>query len=216
MTKDRIMIVEDEFIIQTEMKIRLQKMGYQVVALASKGEEAINIAGEICPDLILMDIQLDGSMDGIEAAIIIRKRFGIPVVYMTAYSDEEKIERAKFSAPYGYLVKPVQSQELRITIHLAVYAAKLEIARKKAEKELQNTVSELQDALKTIKKLSGLLPICASCKKVRDDSGYWSQIETYIEAHSEAFFSHSVCPECAEKLYGQSKWFKKRNKNSKS
>ena len=70
--------------------------------------------------------------------------------------------------------------------------------------------SQLNDSLSKVKKLSGLLPICASCKKIRDDQGYWKQIESYIRDHSEADFSHGICPECVEKIYGEKGWFKKR------
>lgn len=208
MPKAKIMIVEDEFIIQTLMKARLDKLGYEIVAVASEGEEAIQKACDIKPDLILMDIQLEGRVDGIEAAVRIKEQVDIPVVFTTAYSDEDRVERAKLSTPSGYLVKPVQERDLKITLNLALYAAEQNKARIKAEQELQDTVVRLEEAVKTVKKLSGLLPICASCKKIRDDSGYWNQIESFIENHSEAQFSHSVCPECAEKLYGNEKWFK--------
>lgn len=78
--------------------------------------------------------------------------------------------------------------------------------RKRMEKEREELIQRLQDALSRVKKLSGLLPICASCKKIRDDKGYWNQIETYIRAHSEADFSHGICPECAKKLYPEIKF----------
>ncbi|MCP4753507.1 MAG: PAS domain S-box protein, partial [Proteobacteria bacterium] len=86
--------------------------------------------------------------------------------------------------------------------------------RKRVEQERENLIDDLQTALENIKTLKGLLPICASCKKIRDDKGYWNQIETYIEKHSDALFSHSICEECAEKLYGDQEWFKKANKES--
>ena len=73
-------------------------------------------------------------------------------------------------------------------------------------------LGELEKAIEEIKQLSGLLPICASCKKIRDDKGYWNRLEAYIEKHSEASFSHSMCPECSDKLYGDQEWYKKRKK----
>ncbi len=91
-----------------------------------------------------------------------------------------------------------------------------EIAQRvQAEEEREKLIVELQDAVDNINTLTGLLPICAKCKKIRDDKGYWNQIETYIEKHSEALFSHSVCPECSEILYGETKWFKKRRAEGK-
>lgn len=88
--------------------------------------------------------------------------------------------------------------------------------RKQAEGEREKLITELREALDNIKTLSGLLPICANCKKIRDDKGYWNQIETYIEKHSEALFSHSVCPECSDVLYGDTTWYKKIKGEGKS
>lgn len=81
-------------------------------------------------------------------------------------------------------------------------------SRKKAQAERDKLIIDLQEALAKVKVLSGLIPVCSSCKKIRDDKGYWNQLETYIEEHSEASFSHSICPECSEKLYGNEPWFK--------
>jgi len=87
--------------------------------------------------------------------------------------------------------------------------------QKKLLREKEQLITDLKEALAEVKQLSGLLPICASCKKIRDDQGYWNQIESYIEKRSEAQFSHSVCPDCAEKLYGNTEWYKKRKKIEK-
>ncbi len=86
------------------------------------------------------------------------------------------------------------------------------LMRKQAEEERESLINELQTAMDGIRTLEGLLPICASCKKIRDDSGYWNQIEAYIRDHSEAEFSHSICPECIDKLYGHEDWYKKPDK----
>lgn len=95
--------------------------------------------------------------------------------------------------------------------HIALYSMDITI-RKKAEEEKERIISELQSALNEIKTLSGLIPICSRCKKVRDDSGYWDSVETYIERHSETQFSHSLCPDCARELYGKHDWFKDSEK----
>ncbi len=87
-----------------------------------------------------------------------------------------------------------------------------EAALEKKSAELEKANKKLQKALKEVKKLSGLLPICASCKKIRDDKGYWNQIESYIHKHSEAEFSHGICPECMDKMYGDQDWYQNRNK----
>ncbi|MCP4552520.1 MAG: PAS domain-containing protein [Bacteroidetes bacterium] len=81
--------------------------------------------------------------------------------------------------------------------------------RKRAEEQRENLIKDLQEALDRVKTLSGLLPICAECKKIRDDKGYWNQIEVYVRDHSEAEFSHGICPECMDKLYGDQEWYKK-------
>ncbi|MBU3914235.1 PAS domain S-box protein [bacterium] len=325
MTKADIMIVEDEFIIQNELKATLKELGYQVTVTASGAEEAIEKAGEHNPDIILMDIQIKGKMDGIEAAAVIKKNFNTPIVFITAFVDDEKIERAKLNMPYGYLVKPVMARDLRITLEMALYASTVEAKRKqtiealresekrfrevinqaadsifihnfqgefldankkaceslgythqellkmnvmdieigsqnleslqsiwngitqghhvsmeglqkrkdnttfqvevrlgllsvkgekqivaiardaterkKAEEERERLIKELQEAFDSIKTLKGLLPICANCKKIRDDGGYWNQIESFIESHSDALFSHGICPDCYKKLY---------------
>ncbi len=160
-----------------------------------------------------MDIQLNGEMDGIEAAEAINELFDIPIIYTTAFSDEEKVNRAKLIMPYVYLIKPIKERELKIAIEMALYSAKVNAERRQAEIAREKTIIQLQEALDKIKTLSGLIPICASCKKIRDDKGYWNQIESYIEMHSEALFSHSVCPDCAEKLYGHAKWYQKSKKD---
>ncbi len=84
--------------------------------------------------------------------------------------------------------------------------------RKEAEEERKTLIKEIQDTLDEVKILSGLLPICAQCKKIRDDKGYWNQIEGYIQKYSDAKFSHGICPECSDKLYGKKDWYKDRKK----
>jgi hypothetical protein len=101
----------------------------------------------------------------------------------------------------AYLIKPPKAPEVEraITIAMARFADMLELRRLNAELETRN--NELQEALIKVKTLSGLLPICASCKKIRDDQGYWLQVEVYIREHSDAEFSHGLCPDCARELY---------------
>jgi two-component system, cell cycle sensor histidine kinase and response regulator CckA len=139
MTKTNILVVEDEAIVAQEIKISLQNMGHSVASIASRGEEAIGKAEAIRPDLILMDIQLKGEMDGIEAADAIQSRFGIPVIFLTAYDDDERLKRAKFTLPYGYVLKPFRDRELRIAIEMALYAADMNARRIQAEEALRET-----------------------------------------------------------------------------
>ncbi len=119
MAEAGIMIVEDERIVALDLKQRLQTMGYVVKAMASAGHEAVEKAGAVRPDLILMDIHLANGMDGIEAAEHIRKLYHIPVIFLTAYADEGTLARAKVVKPLGYILKPFEEQELLTTIEKA-------------------------------------------------------------------------------------------------
>jgi len=187
------MIVEDIWLIANDLKESLAKLGYTVTSIVSSGEDAAKKAAEEMPDLILMDIVLSGRMDGIEAAEKIRSGRDIPVIYLTAYSDEKKLARAKVTEPFGYLIKPVNDRELHTTIEMALYRNRMEHERKKL-------LEHIEEASNKIRTLQGLLPICSHCKKIRDDEGYWKEIESYISEHSDLQFSHGICPECSKKF----------------
>ncbi len=204
----RILIVEDEYIIADDIQVSLKDMGYSVCGMASFGEEAIEKAEKERPDLILMDIFLKGKMDGIETADKVRCMFNIPVVYLTAYGNNEILERAKITGAFGYLIKPFTDRALRAAIEMAIYKHHMEAER-------EQLIDDLKAALSQVKLLSGMLPICSNCKKIRDDKGYWNQIEQYIADHSEALFSHGICPDCVESLYGDEPWFKKAKDRKK-
>lgn len=121
MPKTRILIVEDDVVAASMSQKYLDKMSYTVTSVVSSGEEAIRKAAEDHPDLILMDIVLNGDMDGIETARKIQDRFDIPVVYLTAYTDDKRVERAKITEPFGYLLKPFNERELYATIEMSLY-----------------------------------------------------------------------------------------------
>jgi CheY-like chemotaxis protein len=122
----KILVVEDENIVALELKKRLKKLGYQVSSVASTGKEAINKAEGFMPDLVIMDIRLKGDMDGIQAAQTIRERFNIPIIYLTAHSDNETLKRAKQTEPYGYILKPFEEDDLRTAIEIALYKHQME------------------------------------------------------------------------------------------
>jgi CheY-like chemotaxis protein len=134
MTPATILVVEDEGIVAQEIKSRLEKSGHTVCAVAHDGQTAIARAEEMHPDLVLMDIRLKGEMDGIEAAGIIGERFGIPVVYLTAYTDPETLERAKIKDPFGYVVKPFETRSLIVSIEIALHRHRSETERIYREK----------------------------------------------------------------------------------
>jgi CheY-like chemotaxis protein len=191
----RILVVEDEAIVAADIQDRLEALGYTVAGWATTGADALDLARSASPDLILMDIMLKGPMNGIQAAHLVRIELSLPVIFLTANSDEAVLEQAKISEPFAYLLKPFEERQLRTNIEMALYKSRM-------ERERERLTRELQEALATIKTLSGLLPICAWCKSVRDDSGYWMRVEQYVEQHSQATFSHSVCPECASRYFG--------------
>ncbi|HJR77966.1 MAG TPA: response regulator [Nitrospiraceae bacterium] len=124
MSQANILIVEDEPIVAKDIQVSLQRLGYRVPAMAASGEDAIRKTSESHPDLILMDIVLKGSMDGVETVKQIRKQSDVPVIYLTAYADDHTLERAKTTAPAGYMLKPYQPNELRTTIELALHRAR--------------------------------------------------------------------------------------------
>ena len=126
MKKKQILIVEDERIVAEDIKISLQKLGYSVPGTAVSGEEAVKKAEETQPDLVLMDIVLAGEMDGIEASTLIRSRFGIPAVYLTACSDKKTLKKAKITDPFGYIVKPYENKDLKTAVEVALYKRKME------------------------------------------------------------------------------------------
>jgi DNA-binding NtrC family response regulator len=122
----RILVVEDEFAVAMELEDRLENLGYEVVAHELRGREAIKRAEETQPDLVLMDIRLDGRMDGIDAAQAIRNKLHVPVVFVTAYSDDDTLKRAKETAPFGYVIKPFEERELYASIEVALSTHALE------------------------------------------------------------------------------------------
>ena len=125
MPDKRILIVEDETIVAMTIEDALQEMGYSVVGTVSTAEDAIKMAGDARPDLILMDIRIQGEKDGIAAAEEITAQYHIPIIYLTAHADEKTFKRAMKTQPYGYLIKPFRDRELHSTIEIALYKHRL-------------------------------------------------------------------------------------------
>ena len=132
MAEKKILVVEDEAIVAEAIALSLKKQGYEVTAIVTNGEEAIEKAAQTQPDLVLMDIVLEGDMDGIAAAENIRTRFHIPTVFLTAYADEETLKRAKLTEPFGYIIKPFQQKDLYVTIEIALHRHELETKMRQA------------------------------------------------------------------------------------
>jgi len=190
-----ILIVDDEPLNITIAGKVLEKKGYRIIS-ASNGFEALALAEVELPDLILLDIMMP-EMDGFEVCeklAEIDAAKDIPVIFLTAVSDRESLIRAFRKGGRDYVRKPFYADELlaRVQTHVNL---------KKAYEKQSKLINDLSKALEEIKQLSGLLPICSHCKKIRDDKGYWQVVERYISEHSEAQFSHSICPDCMRKHY---------------
>lgn len=143
MSKGTILVVEDEFVTGSEIRARLSDMGYDVPEVVDNGAEAVQKAGALNPEIVVMDITLKGAMTGIEAAEEIRARFGIPVVFLTAHSDEATVERAVRSEPFGYLIKPLDERALKTTIQMALYKHAMEEKLRARNEEILRYVAAL-------------------------------------------------------------------------
>lgn len=197
----QVLIAEDEPLVSEMIKGILKELKYTVIGQARNGQQAVTMTQNLEPDVVLMDIQMP-DMDGLEATLRIYKSCPTPVVILTAYDSPELILQASEVGVGAYLLKPPKAREVEraITIAMARFGDLMSLRYLNTELEARNM--ELQAALDKVKQLSGLLPICSHCKKIRDDEGYWQQVEVYIRDHSEAEFSHGICPECMKSFYG--------------
>ena len=149
MAKEKILVVEDEGLVALSLKKCLESLGYEVPATAAASDEVIKRTAEISPDLILMDIRLKGDVDGIELADWLRQTYKIPVVFLTAHSDEKTLERAKQTAPFGYIVKPFEEKSLHSTIEMALFKAQLESKLSLAQQKLTTILRSIHEAVIT-------------------------------------------------------------------
>ena len=179
--KPQILIVDDNPQNIQVLGRMLMDRGYRV-SISQTGKGALEFAQKRQPDVILLDIMMP-EMDGFEVCKRLKQMpetEKIPVIFLTARYETENIVKGFDVGGVDYVTKPFNSVEL--------------LARVK-------TQLKLKEAFDEIKTLKGLIPICANCKKVRDDDGFWGMIEEYVSEHSEAVFSHSICPDCSTKLY---------------
>ena len=169
MQKKRILIVEDEAVIGLYIHNSLVSLGYDVCGHVSTGEDAIVKANECRPDIILMDIVLQGKMDGIDAATIIREKFDIPVIYMTGNADISTVQRARDSAPYGYVLKPIDILHLFSTIDAVINRRDLEMRLTESEEKYRNLVEEIHDVIYSLDE-NGIITFISS--RVRTETGF--------------------------------------------
>ena len=192
----KILIVDDDPDVRFATARIVEKEGYNVIK-ASTGSECIEKAQASKPDLILLDVVLpDAKGPELCAQIKADERLKGTFVVLISGMKTSSIEQAEGLdvGADGYIARPVSNQELRARVNAMVRILK-------AERERDRVILELKKALARIKRLSGLLPICSYCKKIRDDKGYWNQLEAYIDSHSEAEFSHSICGDCVKEHY---------------
>ncbi|MCP4116643.1 MAG: response regulator [Desulfobacteraceae bacterium] len=213
----KILVADDDTMTRLALTKNLEKSGYEVVSFED-GKSAFDaLSGEKPPRLAILDWIMPG-MEGIEICRELNDREGGPLIYtilLTVKNEKKDIIKALDSGACDFLSKPVHSGELHSRIAVGLRLLNSEDRLLQYTREVEDKNRELEKALSEIKTLSGLLPICGSCKKIRDDEGYWNQIEIYIESRSDALFSHGLCPECLEKLYGDQEWFKKRSRFKK-
>lgn len=200
--RQKLLIVDDAPANIREIT-ELLKAEYKVV-FATSGPKALEmVATDSPPDLILLDIIMP-EMDGMEVCRRLKsspESKDIPVIFLTAKTETEDIIKGFQVGAVDYVTKPFNSSELCSRVHTHMELKRSNEQLKLEIEERKKLIVELQEALAEVKALSGLLPICVSCKKIRDDKGYWNKLEAYIQKHSEAEFTHSICPDCCARLY---------------
>ena len=188
-TERATILVVDDIPDNLTLMSSLLKDDYKVKVASDGGKAQMIAASDSPPDLILLDIMMPG-MDGYEVCRRLKgdeRTKDIPVIFITAKSDAEGEAKGFALGAVDYITQPIVNHILQ--------------ARVRTHLQLKRKTDLLEQALKEIKTLRGIVPICANCKKIRDDEGYWTQVEVYVQNHSEATFSHSICPGCAKKLY---------------
>lgn len=181
-TEPKILVVEDELIAAEDLRITLTNLGYKVSSMVSSGRKAIKEIEEKRPDLILMDIKLKGDMDGVEASKQIRSRFNIPIIYITALSDNDALQRAKTTEPFGYIHKPIEENELHTTIEMALYRHKMERKLKESEERYRTLFEDSRDALYITTREGKLVNINQS---MLDLSGYTREEMLGMDIHKK-------------------------------
>lgn len=180
----------------------LAENGYKVRPVTN-GRMAVTAAQIVPPDIILLDIMMP-DMNGFEVCAELKsdeRTRDIPVIFISALDETSDKVRAFDEGGVDYITKPFEAGEVlaRLNTHLTI--RNLQKTLQVQNNELQQKNKELQQALSSVNTLSGLLPICAHCKKIRDDAGYWQDVEIYIRDHSDAVLSHGLCPDCVVDLY---------------
>jgi len=206
---NKILIIDD---VKKNIQLLGSILGNEnyAVSYATNGIKALAMTDAEAFDLILLDVMMP-EMDGFEVCRRLKKKENtrdIPILFLTAKSEQSDIVDGLQQGAVDYLTKPFNPAELiaRVKTHIDLREAHQIIIQKNTQleektAELQKLIEENRKAMSEIKILRGFLPICSKCKKIRDDDGYWTQLESYIRDHSEAQFTHSICQDCAKELY---------------
>jgi len=190
-----VLYVEDDDVTRGALGASLERIVESLI-LAESGAAGLAAFARHSPDLVITDVAMPGMTGLAMAKEIKRTHPHIPVIVTTAYSDTQYLLDAIDLGIDGYVMKPVEFDRVFELVRrgLSVVQHEREAARHRLEE--QRLVSELQQALAEVKRLSGIIPVCSYCKSVRDDAGYWASVEQYLTDHSEAQFSHGICPKC--------------------
>ncbi|MGO8785836.1 MAG: response regulator [Terriglobia bacterium] len=191
----KILVAEDDAVTRMLLEVTLRSWGFQVTAVADGDQAWQAIETDDPPLLLILDWMMPGT-DGLEVCRRLRGVYPDRPTYailLTAKEGRDDLIQGLRAGANDYIAKPFDYAELRARVEVGARVIGL-------QKSLSDRVNELQDALSRVKQLQGLLPICAYCKKVRDDKNYWQQVEAYISQHSDVQFSHGICPDCYKKI----------------
>ncbi|HEY6011163.1 MAG TPA: response regulator [Nitrospirota bacterium] len=195
-----VLYVEDDASARDEIAVFLKRRVTKLVT-AENGEEGLARFRENRPDLVVTDILMP-VMNGLKMARLMREMHrGVLLIVTTAHSDVGNMLEAIDIGVDQYVLKPVDSGKLFAAVEKCAEIIEYRRAKKRFLEEREKLIADLQKALAEIKTLQGILPICSFCKKIRDDKEVWTRLENYISEHTDAQFSHSVCPDCARKMY---------------
>jgi DNA-binding response OmpR family regulator len=205
--RTKILVTDDAPDVLLLTTMVLEEEGYEVFN-ATSGGECLEIARAQRPDIVLLDVMLP-DMTGTEVCKNIKEDEDLEGTFVilvsgVRVSSDYQADGLNVGAD-GYIIKPITNRELIARVQAVARIKRAEDALRQKKREQQKLIMELQEALAEIRTLKGFIPICASCKKIRDDEGYWNQLEAYISKHPDAIFTHILCPQCAEKYKAEIK-----------
>lgn len=209
-SQDTILVVDDQPANLKVLMQVLQDADFHIL-VANSGNRALQLVSRQLPDIILLDVMMSG-LDGFETCRLLKQNpatTNIPVIFMTALNSLDDELHGFDAGGVDYVTKPFHQQKVlaRIRAHLTI---------RRQQRMILEKNEQLKRALAEIKQLSGILPICCRCKKVREDNGYWKQVEKYISEHSDAEFTHGFCPECYEEEINRIAAYKKMREEQKN